>query len=346
VRLWVDVDNPPQTRYLLPLARALGEKGLEVVVTARDYGDTFAILRDENSPFHPVGAHVGGNRLLKVIGVLQRSEQLVRLLGSHDRPDLLLSGSRSAVIAARRLRIPSFVILDYEYVDVLVYELAGSYIVHPDVIDERVFRRRGIRRRRLMPFAGLKEDFSFADFDIAAAVPHQFGDGDDASTRVLFRPPAEESHYYRSDSRRLAIELLRHLGEEGARIIFSPRYAWQIRYLDSLPTSAKEPVVLRQPVQFVSLLKGVDAVVSAGGTMLREAAFLGVPAYSVFRSRIGAVDRYLASIGRLSLLTSTDDFSRLQLQRRPSIAPLREGRRTVDDVVEMILRRASSSSAD
>jgi hypothetical protein len=64
--------------------------------------------------------------------------------------------------------------------------------------------------------------------------------------------------------------------------------------------------VLRKSVPFVSLLKSVDAVISSGGTMLREAAYLGLPAYSIFRSEIGQVDRHLESLGRLTILESPD----------------------------------------
>lgn len=340
MRVWIDMDNPPQTRYLLPLARAFEEMGCTILLTARDYGDTFAILEGDETSFLPIGSYSGSSKLRKLTGVLKRSEQLIRSIRSSERPDLLVSGARSAVLAARRLKIPTFVVIDYEFVDLLVYRFAGSNVIHPDVIDQQVFRSRGLQAKKLMSFPGLKEDFSFAEVDLQAIQPAKFDNRNGSSARVLFRPPAEESHYYRSESGRLGVELLRHLGSSEARVIFSPRYDWQIDYLDQVKTWTHEPIVLREPAEFVSLLKGVDAVVSGGGTMLREAAFLGIPAYSIFRSRIGAVDQYLASIGRLSILSSSNDFSSIRLGPRPSLAPLREGRAALDRVVAMILGRA------
>jgi predicted glycosyltransferase len=342
MRVWIDLDNPPQTRYLLPLARAFEEMDSSILLTARDNGDTFAILGSDGTSFLPVGSHSGSGRLRKLAGVLHRSQQLIRAVRSTERPDLLVSGARSAALAARRLGIPTFVVIDYEFVDLLVYRLAGSHIIHPDVIDQQVFRSRGFQAQKLMPFPGLKEDFSFAGVDLRAIPPLKFDSRDGSSARVLFRPPAEESHYYRAESGQLGVDLLRHLGAGGAQVIFSPRYDWQIGYLDQVETWTHEPVVLREPAEFVSLLKGVDIVVSGGGTMLREAAFLGIPAYSIFRSRIGAVDRYLTSIGRLSIVSSPDDFSSIRLRPRPSLAPLREGRAALDGVVEMILGRAGA----
>jgi predicted glycosyltransferase len=163
--------------------------------------------------------------------------------------------------------------------------------------------------------------------------------------RVLVRPPAEESHYYRSESLKLAVALLRYLAEAEVEVIFAPRYARQIDYLEAI-SWRKDPIVLEKPIPFAALLKAVDAVVSAGGTMTREAAFLGIPSYSVFRSRIGAVDEYLAATGRLALLSSPGDFARVQLTKRSSLSPLRRDPSIIERAVETILERASRGHGD
>jgi predicted glycosyltransferase len=76
--------------------------------------------------------------------------------------------------------------------------------------------------------------------------------------------------------------------------------------------------------------------------MLREAAFLGVPAYSIFRGNIGAVDRYLASIDRLTLVSSPADFADIDLTQRNLISPLRRTTGVADGVATMILDRVES----
>jgi predicted glycosyltransferase len=340
LKVWVDIDNPPQTRYLLPLARRFEEAGHDVTLTARGYGDTLAILDSEGAVFEAIGSSFGRGLPRKLVGLAARARQLSDFVKRQpERPSLVLTGSRSATLVARRLGIPSFVIVDYEYVDLLVHWASRTNILFPSVIDAARFRRHGISAERLMPFDGLKEDFSFADVDFGSVPRHDFGETNGAP-RVLFRPPAEESHYYRRESGDLALELLRYLAGKGAKVVFSPRFDWQIRYLESVPDWPEDPVVLGRPIPFVSLLKGVDAVVSAGGTMLREAAYLGVPAYSIFRSRIGAVDRHLASLGRLSMLSSAADFSRIQLSARGSLRPLRDESHVADDVSRVMIERA------
>jgi predicted glycosyltransferase len=344
LRIWVDIDNPPQTRYLLPFARRFEAAGYEVTITARAYGDTLAILESDGVNFEAIGSSFGKGLPRKIIGLGARARELnefVRKLS--ERPGLVLTGSRSATLAARGLGIPSFVIVDYEYADLLVFWASGTNIVFPSVIDAARFRRRGISAKRLIPFDGLKEDLSFADVDFDSVLGHDFGEANGAP-RVLFRPPAEESHYYRPESRDLALDLLRYLADRGAKVVFSPRFDWQVRYLESVPNWPEVPVVLKHPIPFVALLKGVDAVVSAGGTMLREAAYLGVPSYSIFRSRIGAVDRHLASVGRLCMLRSPADFSRVDLKARSSLRPLRRESNVADDVSQMIIGRIDTEA--
>jgi predicted glycosyltransferase len=191
----------------------------------------------------------------------------------------------------------------------------------------------------LLPFAGLKEDISFADVEFAAEPTYDFGGHEPSGVRVLFRPPAEESHYFRSESRELALAVLRFLAPQPATVVFSPRYDWQLRYLGEIRNWEREPVVLQKAAPFVSLLKAVDAVVSAGGTMLREAAYLNVPAYSIFRGRIGAVDRHLAAIRRMTLLGSEADLDRIRLERSGPLSPLRSGASVADEIARLIVER-------
>lgn len=336
MNVWVDIDNPPQARYLVPLAREFERQGHELLLTARDHGETVPILEEEGVPFRVVGTTFGPGVPRKVRGLVSRALELGDFLERERRTvDVVITGSRSATLAARRRRIPSFVIIDYEYVNLLVYRLAGSYVFHPDVIPQTAFRQRGIRAEYLLPFRGIKEDLTFHGLDPATVEPFQIG-GPETSVKILLRPPAEASHYYRSESRDLALALIRHLADQDVQVVLSPRDPSQVSYLDDVQRWRHQPVVLEQAAPFVSLLKSVDAVVSAGGTMLREAAYVGVPAYSIFRSRGGAVDRYLSSLGRLAMLTSPADFSKIKIEHKKAFAPLREQSTTAADIVRVV----------
>jgi predicted glycosyltransferase len=232
---------------------------------------------------------------------------------------------------------------DYEYANATVYRLTRSFLLYPDVIDPASFLERRLRPDQLIPFHGLKEDISLADVDVDEVEPHSFAEIRDGSlVRALFRPPTETSHYYDPMSRELALHTLAFLaGHPEVIVVFSPRHRWQLADLERF-SWRNRPIVLEKPIPFVSLLKGVDLLVCSGGTMLREAAYLGLPAYSILKSRIGGVDRHLASIGRARLIGSPDEFMDIQLVKAPSLAPLRSNPRLLDDLTDLVLEIASS----
>jgi predicted glycosyltransferase len=325
-------------QYLLPIADAWSAAGGEVVVTARDYGIAFELLERRGVSFVPVGASYGAVAWRKVAGVLTRAGALVRAVRRSGRPNALVCAGRASLVAARMLRIPAFDLRDYEHADLTFDRLTRSHVLFPDVIDPDSFRRRGIRDERLIPFHGLKEDLSFAGLQPDQVKPYE-APADPGLVLVLFRPPAEESHYYRQASGNLSRDLLAYLSARSdAVVVFSPRQPRQADVLDELDWR-NPPVVLREAVPFVSLLKGVDLVVSSGGTMVREAAYLGVPAYSIFQSELGGVDRHLASLGRLHLVGSPHEFGRIQLAKAGGLDVLRSNPRLLEELTAAVLER-------
>lgn len=345
MKVWIDVDNPPQVQYLTPLRRALATTGVDVVLTARAYGNTLDLLRSRGESYIAVGGEFGRSKVRKVAGLASRARKLRRVVARGGAPNALLAASRPAAVAARTLGAPSFIIGDYEYANVSVYRLTGSYLLYPDVVDPEIFCRRGLRRDRLIPFHGLKEDISFAELDVDAVSAHDYPEIEDEDlVRVLFRPPAEESHYYDPRSGELAERALEYLaGREDAVIVFAPRHPWQI---DSLARWQwqNEPIVLKDAVPFVSLLKSIDLVLCSGGTMLREAAYLGIPAYSLLRSRPGGVDLYLESIGRVTFLNEPEDFERIELAKVGRLSRLELNPDIVKDVVSILLACAPNGA--
>jgi predicted glycosyltransferase len=208
------------------------------------------------------------------------------------------------------------------------------------VIDSSVYLAAGFSRARVRSFRGLKEDLTFAGTAPESAEPAELGSPHGGLVRVLVRPPAEESHYYRERSRTLYLAALRHLAErEEAVIVLAPRYAHQRDDLDAV-AAANPPIVLERPVPFLPLLRAVDLVLCSGGTMLREAAYLGVPAYSLFSSELGAVDRHLAEIGRAVLISSPEELRQIRLTQTPSFSPLASNPTLADELSALLLEAA------
>jgi uncharacterized protein len=311
MRIWIDIENAPQVQYLSPFVRVVTEAGHDVIVTARDQDVTIELLRGRGIEPYVIGASSGSSTITKLLRLFSRAS-LLALHFCRQRPDMLIGASRASDLAAWCLRITSFQFTDYEFADDRISRFTRTYLLYPDVIGEGVFLTKGLRRDRLVPFPGLKETISFAGLDIGSVEPHPFPGIDGLGlAKVLFRPPGESTHYFVEESLQLALELLGTLAaRENVVVVYAPRYARQISYLDHFCWK-NEPQVLQRGVPFVSLLKGVDAVISSGGTMLREAAYLGVPAFSILRSGIGQVDRYLESLGRLVVLEGVDELPAL-----------------------------------
>ena len=172
LRVWIDVDNPPQVQYLLPFDRAFRAAGADTVVTARDYGRTVEMLRAAGVGAHVFGARVRRGQMRKGAAVVRRARAQARFFDRTGRPDVLVAASRSSAVAAWRMRIPGFLIGDYEHVHLRLYRLTRSKILYPDVIDPAVFIRGGVRAEDLIPFHGLKEDLTFAGCDLDAITPY------------------------------------------------------------------------------------------------------------------------------------------------------------------------------
>ena len=129
---------------------------------------------------------------------------------------------------------------------------------------------------------------------------------------VTVRPPATEAHYHNPESEGLLTEaLLRFVGEAEATIILLPRNKRQETELRSVWAKdvASGRILIPDHVEDgLNVIWNSDLVISGGGTMNREAAAMGVPVYSIFRGKIGAVDHYLVDQGRLVLLETVDDI--------------------------------------
>ena len=345
MKVWIDIDNPPQVQYLLPFKRAFEEAGHTAVVTARDYGITLQLLARawRRAPASSAArrAPVARARRRPRFGARTRSRGCS---AADARPDLVVTASRAAALAGRRFGKPVFTFIDYEYVDLTVPRRTGSYVVFPDAIDAAVFEQKGFDSRRLIGYSGLKESISFADIDLGSIAPFDFGDAATGAPRLLFRPPAERAHYYDPESGDLSGALLARLASrDDVQLVLTPRYAHQAAYLDAHDW-ALQPIVLLEPVPFVSLLSAVDAVMSSGGTMLREAAYLGIPAYSIFRSELGAVDRHLQAAGRLHFVERAADLDSIVFAQAGPLTPaFPSGRALVDHLVEEMVERACAS---
>jgi predicted glycosyltransferase len=283
-----------------PVIATLRERGHAVEVTARDFAQTLGLLDRFGIEHTPIGRHRGGGLAAKAQGLLARSIELARWARPRRFELALGHGSNDITVAAALLRIPCSTTFDYEWATVqhnVNCRLAEAVVV-PDVIPPERLERYGARGK-LRPYPGLKEEYYLADFEPDPAVLVALGLDPAAPIAVVRTPPAV-SLYHRFENDLFAAVLARL---RGTQAVVLPRTPEQRSELDA----AGGFIVPETAIDAQSLIAYADLVVSAGGTMNREAVALGTPVFTVFEGRLGAVDERLIQAGRLKRLERADD---------------------------------------
>jgi predicted glycosyltransferase len=302
VRIWVDLTNSPHVLVMRPLIEAMREDGHDVEITARDFAQTIQLLERFGMEHTQIGRHRGGRMLDKAVGLFDRSLALTRW-GRGRRFDIAMGhGSNDVSVAAKLLRIPAATAFDYEWATVqhnVNCRLCRAVVVPDAIPPERLYRYGA--RGKIHAYEGLKEEYYLAAFEPDAAVLAELG-LDPSRPLVIVRTPPEVSLYHRfeNDLFRQVLERLR-----GEQAVVLPRTPAQREEL----ARAGGFIVPERAVDAQSLIAFADLVISAGGTMNREAVALGTPVYTTFEGRLGAVDEKLLREGRMQRLSDPDEIA-------------------------------------
>jgi predicted glycosyltransferase len=332
MRIWVDLTNSPHVLVLRPIVEVLRAQGHEVQITARDFAQTLGLLRRFGMAHTVVGRHRGGRLAAKGVGLVSRSTALARWARGRGFDLAFGHGSNDVTVAARLLRIPCATMFDYEWATVqhtVNCRLAQTVVV-PDAIPAERLARYGAAGK-IASYEGLKEEYYLADFEPDPAVLGELGLVSAKPIAVIRTPPAV-SLYHRFENDVLGGVLERL---EGQQTVVLPRTSQQRAEL-----AGRGFIIPEEAIDAQSLIAYADLVVSAGGTMNREAVALGTPVWTTFQGRLGAVDEGLIADGRLLVLERADD---VQLQKRPASTRAQERVRRDPALLARRLTRGSSA---
>jgi predicted glycosyltransferase len=314
-KVWIDLDNSPHVPFFLPIIDELQKRGYSMLITARDCFQVCELADRLGLEYEPIGRHYGKNAFLKLAGLGARAIQLAPTI-LREKPDLALShGSRAQLFLSKLLGVPSIVAIDYEFAQGLVL-LKPHWIMVPEVIPDGAIREKS----HVLKYPGIKEDVYVPRFKPDSAIRRHLGLSE-SELVVTLRPPANEAHYHNPQSDELFDTVVAFLSDiPNLKMVILPRndkQALALRKLWPRLFALGKILIPEHAVDGLNLIWHSDLVVSGGGTMNREAAALHVPVYSVFRGKIGAVDRYLANSGRLTLLETIEDIPRkIRVERR------------------------------
>jgi uncharacterized protein len=302
MKIWIDMTAPAHVLVFRPVIPRLRAAGHEVEVTARDYAQTLELLELHGIEHESFGRHGGASRLGKLRSLFSRTRAM-RRFGRKRGFDLAIAhGSNDLALAARRLWIPEVNMFDYEFAT-LQHNIScrlARRVITPDTIPPERLRRYGVGPEKLVQYPGLKEEYYLADFTPDERVLDELA-LERERVIVVVRPPPDVSLYHRK-SNPLFPQVLTHLGRhKGVHAVVLPRTAAQREYVRALELPSV--ALAEHAVDAQSLVALADLVVSAGGTMNREAVALGTPVYTTYGGRLGGVDEALIRERRLRPLT-------------------------------------------
>jgi len=329
----MDLTNTAHVLVLRPFVQLLEAQGHEVELTARPLSHTIELLDDWGHPYTVLGHYGGAGRFGKARAAVGRTPQLARFGRGKGFGAALAHGSTDLPPACRLLRIPNTTMFDYEWASLQHHvncRLADRVLV-PDAIPLGRLARYGARPPKLVRYPGLKEEYYLADFEPDDAVLRELG-LDRERIICVVRAAASYALYLGGSENPLLTGVLQRLSAEDVQTVVLPRTDEQRQAIAGLGLPGI--TVPERAVDGRSLVAFADLVVSAGGTMIREAAVLGTPAWSIFEGRLGAVDEALARDGRLRLLS---DPGLLTIERKPADAYKDRVKRDPDELLRLAL---------
>src|SRR5882672_10539904 len=322
MRIWIDLANSPHVPFFRALIPEFVARGHQIEITARDFAQTVELAAKAGMTPHVIGGHGGGSITGKAGNLVGRAAALRKW--ARDRGfDLAVShNSYAQIAAAAALGIKTVTLMDYEHqpANHLAFRLASRVIV-PRAFPAAELGKYGASLRKVKRYEGTKEDVYLADFSPDRSFPEVLRKLGVASEDVLVvvRPPAREALYHRFENE-LFDELLARLSSRNdVRVILLPRSDAQ--RLEYEKRGWQNMIMPREALDGANLIVAADLVISAGGTMNREAAALGVPAVSIYGGRWAAIDEALVGEGRLRRISSREEIESLMITKKQELKP-------------------------
>jgi predicted glycosyltransferase len=337
MRIWIDLANSPHVPFFRALIPELAARSHQIEITARDFAQTVPMAMNAGMMPHVIGGHGGGSITGKAGNLVGRGAALRKWARGRGIDLALSHNSYAQIAAAAALGITSVTLMDYEHqpANHLAFRLASRVIV-PRAFPAAELRKYGASLRKVKRYDGTKEDVYLAGF---APDPNfvdtlrQLGVQPE-DLLVLARPPAQGALYHRFENE-LFNELLANLSSRKAiKIILLART--EAQRADYEQRAVPNVIIPREVLDGSNLIAAADLVISAGGTMNREAAALGVPALSVFAGKWAAIDEQLVREGRLQRISSREDIASLIIGKKPEPRP-RRAENVRSEIVNLIL---------
>lgn len=336
--IWFDLDNSPHVLIFKNIIRELEERGEEYIVTARDFAQTFDLLKLFNINHELISHHAGSSKILKLLNLFQRGIKLNKFLKSNSLiPNLAVShGSRTQVLTSSINKIPSVVMMDYEFTENKIFNFFSNVLLFPVFIPNSRLLDAGINIKKVIKYNAFKEELYLCDFNPKENFRNEIGI-EDEKLLVVIRPPSFSSNYHNKKSEKILLKLIEILiNVDNSAILYISRTQLEKDFVRKKFKNSK--IIIPEKVyDGLQLIYSADFVFSGGGTMNREAALLGVETYSFFTGKKPYLDEYLEEIGRLNFITSISDLNKIEFKKKEKKKILIHNPNIISELTDLFL---------
>ncbi len=339
--IWIDLDNSPHVPFFRPIISELARRNCATTITSRECFETIKLLDFYKMPHKKIGKHSGKNSLKKIIGLLYRTFRLC-VFAKNKKFDLAIChGSRAQMLAATIMNIPMVLLFDYEgskgipLIDRFLKII--KYMV-PESLQNESLIKKSHDLSKFYKYPGIKEDVYLFDFEPNPSALASLG-LDEKKIIIVVRPPATQAHYHNPRADGIYEELLNKFSKEkNIQLVLLARTAEQKELAAKIYSTGQGVLTIPETVlNGLDLIWQADLVISGGGTMVREGAGLGVPAYSIFCGQKPDLDRYLESQQRLVFVRDIEDIGKIKLIKRDKSQNARNRNNLAPIIVDQIM---------
>ena len=244
--------------------------------------------------------------------------RIIKKFIKKNKIDLCISmNSSSMLLASVVTRAYSINSMDYEFqpLNFITFRMASKIII-PSYFDLNTKFTSRVNRSKFVKYSGFKEQiylnhFLTSNFDRSKFL-NKIGLSN-TKIIVLIRPSTEGALYHNFNNKMVEVFVEKILRNKECKVILLPRSKSQKKYYKR---NFKEITITEEVYSGIDLINASDLVISAGGTMNREAAVLGVPVYSIFQGELGGVDRELIKLKKMIHLKGKKEFAKIKLVKK------------------------------
>ena len=337
MNIWIDIENIPHVPFFKPIIEELKKRGHKVVVTLRECQGSKALADEYNLEFELLGEQSKFKiKYLKIASVLFRSLRLILWARDKNINKSVTHGSRSQILASKFLKIQSLIFIDYENANLSQLTSPTTAFCIPDGIPISLIREKMQGSKSISQYPGFKEVIYAERSKDLSDIRKEFS-LDEKKIVAIIRPSASRAHYHNNRSEEIFFEILNYFVEQkDAVAIVIPRYPEQKAKIERLYSQRNSIIIPSHPIINSKLLGIADMVLSGGGTMVREAVAVGIPAYTFFTGELGALDLSMIKDKLITQLTSTADIRKIKLQKH-SGGKVIDSSKTLGVIIDRIL---------